>query len=109
MTLHSSGQIPLPIELFRELDRNFEKGGRSFYFFDFDDNVIHLATKIVLFHKRNGSETSVSTTDWPLVAHQVGKPGSEWADFELRDTDHLGSFRNFRELPPRSWARVPNR
>ena len=95
----SSGQVPLPIDVFREPDRNFEKGGRSFYFFDFDDNVIHLSTKIVLFNKKDNSEIAVSTSDYTSVHHLLGKPGT-WEHFELRMSDpHRGSYRNFRDHP----------
>lgn len=100
MTFETSGQLPiLPVDLFREQDRNFEKGGRSFYFFDFDDNVIHLATKTLLFPKSGGEPMEVSTSDFPIVSHQIGKPGP-WADYEIRLDPFRGSFRNFRELPP---------
>ena len=52
MTDGSKGQMALPIQFFRELDRNFHKGGRSFYFFDLDDNVLHLPSELVLFKKK---------------------------------------------------------
>jgi hypothetical protein len=100
MTISKSfGQIPLPFEFFREEDRNFEKGGRSFYFFDFDDNVVHLGTKIVLFHKFSNLEKAVSTQQFALVRNYIGQPNTEWTDWELRDEWFTGSFRNFRELP----------
>jgi hypothetical protein len=38
----------------REPDRNLHRGGRSFYFFDFDDNIAFLTTPLILFHKDNG-------------------------------------------------------
>ena len=82
----------------REPDRNFEKGGRSFYFFDFDDNVVHLNTQIILFH-RDGREVGVSTTEYANVHALVGKPGTEWADFEVRYDPQTGSYRNFRDHP----------
>jgi len=97
MPIKSSGQLSLPIDYLVEVDRNFEKGGRSFYFFDFDDNVIHLSTQIVLFEKTTRREVSVSTADFALVRSLVGKPGTEWENFEL-SFDDMGSFRNFREM-----------
>ncbi len=96
----SFGQVALPIPSERERDRNFQFGGRSFYFFDFDDNVVHLHTKIVVFHKRTGDEREISTTDFPLVHPDLGKPGSEWEHYEVREHGEMGSFRNFREMNP---------
>ncbi len=95
----SAGQVSLAIPSERERDRNFKQGGRSFYFFDFDDNVAHLQTKIVVFHKRTGAEVEVSTTDFPIVLKEMGAQGSEWELYEVRDIPSNGSFRNFREMP----------
>ncbi len=97
--LETSGQLNLPMDYFRELDRNFEKGGRSFYFFDFDDNVVHLYTKIIVFEKNTGRELEVSTQDFALVQKELGKSGSQWENYELLFNDFNGSFRNFREQP----------
>jgi hypothetical protein len=100
MALESSGQLSLPIEFLREPDRNFEKGGRSFYFFDFDDNVIHLPTKICLCPKDPSvQQLEVSTTDFALIAKDVGKPGTPYANYELSENPETGSYRNFREQP----------
>jgi hypothetical protein len=107
MKVRSSGQVALPLEIFREPDRNFERGGRSFYFFDFDDNVVHLATQILIFPRTRVGEPAtctepigVSTHEFPEVVRELGKPGTRWENFELRYHDTEGSFRNFRELPP---------
>jgi hypothetical protein len=97
--LKTSGQIPLPIDVFREADRNFELGGRSFYFFDFDDNVVHLGTKIMLFNKQTGEEFGVSTADFATVAKDLGKAGTEWAHFEAREDPITGSYKRFRDDP----------
>lgn len=96
----SSGQIPLPIlNQEREVDRNFEKGGRSFYFFDFDDNVVHLPSKIFLFHKYSQEELAVSTTHFAEISKLIGKAGTSYSDFEIREEPFTGSFRSFREIP----------
>jgi len=94
----AAGQVPLAIPAERERYRNFKEGWRSFYFFDFDDNVAHLQTKIVIFHKITGKEIEVSTTDFPIVLKEIGVTGSEWEHFEVRDILENGSFRNFREM-----------
>ena len=45
----------------REPDRNFAHGGRSFYFFDFDDNVAFLTTPMFLFHRETKAEIQISS------------------------------------------------
>jgi hypothetical protein len=95
----SYGQVSLPIPDERERDRNFHLGGRSFYFFDFDDNIVHLQTKILIFHKLTGEEAAVPTADFPVLSKKIGEPGSDYEHFEIREQSITGSFRNFRELP----------
>ncbi|MFN9067243.1 MAG: hypothetical protein ACK5V3_08450, partial [Bdellovibrionales bacterium] len=50
------GQLELGLQRAREMDRNFHLGGRSFYFFDFDDNIAFLPTPLVVFDKKTGAE-----------------------------------------------------
>jgi hypothetical protein len=88
-------QLELPIEHPRLPDRNFAKGGRSFYFFDFDDNVLSLPTPLFLFHKHTGEEKSFSTREFAQIGEQIGKEGL-WRDYEIRLCDQTGSFRRFR-------------
>lgn len=95
-----SGQARLPIEFLREPDRNFEKGGRSFYFFDLDDNVVHLPTRIYSKCKITGLEMPHSTSDFAKHGHLIGQTdGGPLATHELNYDPQNGSFRRFRELP----------
>ncbi|PIS10344.1 MAG: hypothetical protein COT73_09850 [Bdellovibrio sp. CG10_big_fil_rev_8_21_14_0_10_47_8] len=89
-------QLELAIERSREKDRNFHLGGRSFYFFDFDDNVAFLSTPLVLFHKQSGEEKMVSSGQWALEHVRIGKTGI-YKDFEIRWEDQTGTFRHFRD------------
>jgi hypothetical protein len=93
-----AAQLELPVGRQRVPDRNFENGGRSFYFFDFDDNVVFLKTCIYLFARDNGEEVALSTREFAAISHLVGEPG-EWERFEIRDDDRIGSFRRFRDFP----------
>jgi len=92
------GQLEFPITRPREPDRNHQLGGRSFYFFDFDDNVAFLSTKIFLFEKVTGREIALSTGDYAQVSKTVGKSGP-YKNYEVRFDDTTGSFRRFRDLP----------
>ena len=80
----------------QEDDRNFEKGGRSFYFFDFDDNVAYLSTPIIIFHKITGEEKSLSSGDFASNSKIIGKEGL-YKDYFLNFDEEQGSFRNFRD------------
>jgi hypothetical protein len=90
------GQLELPIGREVHRDRNADRGGRSFYFFDFDDNVAFLSTSIVLFEKGTRREVKLSSGEYALVHRQVGKPGP-WENYELDFNDQTGSFRSFRD------------
>lgn len=79
-----------------EKDRNYHLGGRSFYFFDFDDNIAFLTTPLVLFHKENGTELVITTGDYGQVHPQIGKTGA-YENYEIRELDRNGTFRNFRD------------
>ncbi|WP_413575517.1 hypothetical protein ACLVWU_14345 [Bdellovibrio sp. HCB290] len=91
------GQLDLGINRTPEKDRNFHLGGRSFYFFDFDDNIAFLTTPLVLFHKDSRSEQLITSGDFAQHNATIGKSGV-YADFEIDFCDVTGTFRNFRDL-----------
>jgi hypothetical protein len=86
-------QLELGIDRVEEPDRNFEKGGRSFYFFDLDDNVFFLTTPIYIFHKKTNEELAISSGDFAKNLSLIGKSGI-YKDHVI-DTDK--SFRRFRD------------
>jgi hypothetical protein len=91
-----SAQLELSIERKKEADRNLHLGGRSFYFFDFDDNVAYLTTPLILFHKKTGEELRLSSAEWALAHSLVGVPGA-FEEYEIRWDDQTGTFRCFRD------------
>lgn len=70
--------------------------GISFYFFDFDDNVMVLDTTIILNTNKNGEEKlrEFSTIEFAKIYPQLGKPG-EFENYAMVDD----SYRNFRDIP----------
>ncbi len=80
-----------------EPDRNFDKGGRSFYFFDLDDNVFHLTTPIYLFHKDTKEELVISSADLARHYSAIGQNGV-FKDFNIDLCDRTGTFRRFRDV-----------
>jgi hypothetical protein len=92
----SRGQIELPIAREAEKDRNFEKGGRSFYFFDFDDNVAFLSTPAYIFHKETGAELQLSSGEFAQQSRFIGRSGP-YADYRVDVCDRKGTFRRFRD------------
>lgn len=90
------GQLELPIGREVARDRNADLGGRSFYFFDFDDNVAFLATPIILFERETRRELKVSSGEYAKIHRSVGKPGA-YEKYELINDDQTGSFRSFRD------------
>jgi hypothetical protein len=89
-------QLELAIERPLEKDRNFHLGGRSFYFFDFDDNVAFLATPLVLFHKVSGEELPITSGQFAREHSRISLEGI-FADYEISWDDVTGTFRNFRD------------
>jgi hypothetical protein len=93
----NSGQLSFDFEIQKEADRNFHLGGRSFYFFDFDDNVLYLTTPIILFHKTTGAELPVSSGDFAHESKNIGKSGI-FENYFIDINDAKGSFRHFRDI-----------
>lgn len=92
------GQLTLPIARERFPDRNLHKGGRSFYFFDLDDNVLFLPTPIYLFDKSTGDEVALSTGHFARISSRLGMPG-QYENYRVDLDDERGSFRRFRDIP----------
>ncbi len=90
------GQLELPIGREVARDRNADRGGRSFYFFDFDDNVAFLSTPIILFERGTKRELKVSSGEYAKIHRTLGQPGA-YENYELVDDDRTGSFRSFRD------------
>lgn len=89
-------QLSFDFEIPRKEDRNFHLGGRSFYFFDFDDNVAYLSTPIILFHKKTGEEISLSSGEFAENHRDIGKSG-KYENYFMEFNDESGSFRHFRD------------
>ena len=89
-------QLELPIERARERDRGYEHGGRSFYFFDFDDNVAFLTTPMFLFHRSTGAEVKIGSREFAEQSRFIGKSGI-YADYRIDYDSKTGSFRCFRD------------
>ena len=79
-----------------EEDRNFAKGGRSFYFFDFDDNVAYLTTPILIFDKKTDQPKSISSGTFAQHHKNIGDTGP-YKDYYLNFNDKHGSFKHFRD------------
>lgn len=92
----AKAQLELGIGRAPEPDRNFEKGGRSFYFFDLDDNVFFLSTPIFVFHKKTNEEIALSSGEFAKHLSNIGKSGI-YKDYIINPNDVEGSFRRFRD------------
>lgn len=89
-------QLELDFHRSVEKDRNYHLGGRSFYFFDFDDNVAYLTTPILIFNKKSGHEIKLSSSEWAKNQNNIGKSGV-FKDYFVDYNDEKGSFRYFRD------------
>jgi hypothetical protein len=89
-------QLELGVERNPEQDRNHHLGGRSFYFFDFDDNVAFLSTALILFERGTGAEFSITSQEFAHQQKEIGVSGV-FKNYEIRLDDRTGTFRNFRD------------
>ncbi|MDD0853678.1 hypothetical protein HBN50_11260 [Halobacteriovorax sp. GB3] len=92
----NKGQLEFDFKREQEPDRNFHLGGRSFYFFDFDDNVAFLSTPVVIFHKKTGEEKILTSGEFGQQSALIGKEGP-YADYTVDLCDAHGSFRYCRD------------
>ncbi len=100
----SASQLDLGIPRPIYKDRNHASGGRSFYFFDFDDNVAFLSTPIFVFHKETGKRVALTSGEYAQYHTTVGKSGP-YKDFYL-DYSDKGSFQSFRDKHPKLVKKV---
>ncbi len=97
-------QLELGMGRKREPDRNFDRGGRSFYFFDFDDNIAFLSTPIFVFHKKTGEPLALSSGEYAQFKNSIGEYG-KYANYEfIYGPD--GSFQSFRDKNIRFYKRL---
>ncbi|MHB8069708.1 MAG: hypothetical protein ACYDIC_17585 [Desulfobaccales bacterium] len=78
--------------------------GVSFYFFDFDDNIMFLSTPIFLLNTVTKVERAVSTGKFANIQPILGRAGP-WEDYAIFD----GSYRHFRDIPPDQLSTGQNR
>ncbi|WP_207099029.1 VOC family protein [Rhizobium ruizarguesonis] len=69
-------------------------GDQSFYFFDIDDNLLFLPTRIYLWNAEIKAEKSVSSGEFAAIQNSLGRPGP-WQAWSIFD----GTFRDFRDDP----------
>ena len=74
--------------------------GTSFNF-DWDDNIMHTPSKIVLFHKQSGEELTMDTEAFAVYRGQVGVEAVDYKGENLQEYTLIPedgySFRNFRD------------
>lgn len=68
--------------------------GISFYFFDFDDNIMFLGTPILIRNTVTGEVVEISTGEFANIQSRLSQPG-EWGDYAIFE----GTFSHFRDVP----------
>jgi hypothetical protein len=78
----------------------------SFYFFDFDDNIMFLSTLIFIINKKTKEIKRLTTGDFANIQPQLGKRGKyQYYDIFDETVDSAkygrlhGSFNNFLDIP----------
>lgn len=78
------------------------------FVFDWDDNIFEMPTQIMLVHKTTGEQRGVSTEDFAIIREQIGKPGTTYADYELKPGVETGSLRYFGDASDEKERRFAN-
>lgn len=66
---------------------------QSFYFFDIDDNLLFLPTKLYLWNAETKAERAVTSGEFAAIQNLLGRPG-HWQSWAVRDE----TFRDFRDV-----------
>src|SRR5271167_547507 len=69
-------------------------GSLSFYFFDVDDNLLILSTKLYLWNAETKSEEAISSGKFADIQGELGRPGP-WEAWAVR----VETFRDFNDQP----------
>lgn len=70
---------------------------KSFYIFDFDDNIIHTGSQTYLYHKETGVEIAVSSSEFIQNRNIIGQSGP-YVDYGV-DRSPMKTFRRFSDSP----------
>jgi len=100
-------QVQMEFDFLRpqEDDRNYVYGGRSFYFFDLDDNVAFLDTPIVIFEKETNKELFLGSGEYAKNSKLIGKSG-DYSNYYVNYDDSVGTFRFFSDQKQNLWERL---
>ena len=71
------------------------KKGVSFYFFDFDDNIMVLPTHLLIKNTITKEIKEITSAEFALINPNLGKAGS-WADWSC----YSDTFIYFNDIPP---------
>lgn len=71
-----------------------QDGSLSFYFFDLDDNLFFLPTRLYLWNSETREEREISSSQFAAIQSLIGKSGG-WEDWATRDE----TYRDFRDRP----------
>lgn len=96
--------LPLPNHV--HPDRNASLGGKSFYFFDLDENIFHVNSAHYVFHKQTGVMLEVPGKIFWEDFDNIGRSGF-LKDYSVIADDENGSFRRFRDIPSQSTLTQP--
>lgn len=79
-----AGQATAPVRHARQ---------RASYNFDWDDNAVTMITRLHLVSRTGKADLPVSTAEFAMIKHQLGKPGP-YEDYQIGALDH--TFRETR-------------
>ncbi len=76
-------------------------GPKSFYIFDFDDNIVHTDSLTYIYHKKSGEELALSTSEFIQCRTQIGQSG-KYKDYCIDLNPHK-TFKSFNDDPENNY------
>lgn len=90
-------QVPLSIPRPVHPDRNAAEGGKSFYFFDLDENVFHVESAHYVFDKKTKEPMEIPGDLFWREYDKIGRVGA-FKNYYIDEESEDGSYRRFRDL-----------
>ncbi|UCG12452.1 MAG: hypothetical protein JSU72_18510, partial [Deltaproteobacteria bacterium] len=76
------------------MNANQKDKSKSFYFFDFDDNIMFLSTPIFVKNKKTNEVKELSTSEFANIRTELGQI-EPWKAYAVYD----GTYSHFRDIP----------
>lgn len=79
-----------------EPTKSNENKNRRARVYDWDDTIMYMPTKIILFRKGSNDSIQVTTQEYAEIREHIGQPGSKYENYEIRKNEARPEFSSFQ-------------